>query len=123
MTSDRIMQAIGRIERAITRLETVTGRGRDLSARQADEISRLDAALHAAETRNAVLQATLEHEREEAAADRNAALAHADRDSPAMAAHANDPHAMNPFSHDKALAALRSLDSLIDDLQKARRDG
>lgn len=121
MTSDRMMQAIGRIERAITRLETATGRGRDLSARQADEISRLDAALHAAETRNAVLQATLEHEREEAAADRNAA--HTDRDSPAMAAHANDPHAMNPFSHDKALAALRSLDSLIDDLQKARRDG
>ncbi len=113
MTSDRMMQAIGRIDRAITRLETATGRGRDLSGRQADEISRLKAALHAADERNVALQEKLESEREEAAAGRETALAHSSK----------DPHAMNPFSHDKALAALRSLDSLIDDLQKARRDG
>lgn len=113
MTSDRMMQAIGRIERAITRLETATDRGRDLSGRQAEEISRLKAALHASEERNGALQEKLEREREEAASGREAALAHIEQ----------DPHAMNPFSHDKALAALRSLDSLIDDLQKARRDG
>lgn len=114
MTSDRMMQAIGRIERAITRLQTATGRGADLSGRQADEISRLKAALHLAEERNGALQEKLAHEQERATAERAAALA-----VPAE----SDPHAMNPFSHDKALAALRSLDSLIDDLQKARRDG
>lgn len=113
MTSDRMMQAIGRIERAITRLETATVRGRDLSAGQADEISRLKAGLHAAEKRNDTLQETLERERERLSTEQESALAHAEP----------DPHAMNPFSHDKALAALRSLDSLIDDLQKARRDG
>lgn len=110
MTSDRMMQAIGRMERAITRLETAMVRGRDHSARQADEIARLQTGLHAAEERNAALLKDVEQAQESA---REGVLTHAEQ----------DPHAMNPFSHDKALAALRSLDSLIDDLQKARRDG
>ncbi|MCE7796978.1 hypothetical protein LWE61_10450 [Sphingobium sufflavum] len=118
MTSDRMMQAIGRIERAIARLETATGRGRDQSARQSDEIGRLRAALQQAEARNDALTQELEQQQELVGSGPQAAFAHADPDGQAP-----DPHAMNPFSHDKALAALRSLDSLIDDLQKARRDG
>ncbi|HEX7872192.1 MAG TPA: hypothetical protein VF475_04720 [Sphingobium sp.] len=110
MTSDRMMQAIGRIERAITRLDTAVDRKRGLSAareaEQAEEIARLRAQLLAAEQRNAELV-----EREQ------------DRERQASPTAEPDPHAINAFSHDKALAALRSLDSLIDDLQKARRDG
>ncbi|MET0363340.1 MAG: hypothetical protein ABW169_01680 [Sphingobium sp.] len=110
MTSDRMMQAIGRIERAITRLDTAVDRKRGLSAEreseQARDIARLKAQLLAAEQRNAELV-----EREQ------------DRQREASVPAEPDPHAINAFSHDKALAALRSLDSLIDDLQKARRDG
>lgn len=111
MTSDRMMQAIGRIERAITRLETAVDKKQDAAslqaADQAREIARLKGELLATEQRNAeLLQREQEREEERIA-------------SPAEP----DPHAMNAFSHDKALAALRSLDSLIDDLQKGRRDG
>ncbi|MFT3966655.1 MAG: hypothetical protein QM690_12325 [Sphingobium sp.] len=110
MTSDRMMQAIGRIERAITRLETAVDRKNAISgereAVQAKEIARLEKELLVTEQRNAELLAR-EKERE------GEAPVHAEP----------DPHAINAFSHDKALAALRSLDSLIDDLQKARRDG
>lgn len=90
MTSDRMMQAIGRIERAISRIEAGVGK---LRARANDS------------------QAELEQLRQSRAEGLLGASA------------TPDPHAMNPYSHDKALAALRSLDSLIDDLQKARRDG
>lgn len=107
MTSDRMMQTIGRIERALTRLESAATRKQDFAAdRLAEkdtEIARLHAGLRAAEQRHAEL---LERAKEGVAA-----------------AAEQDPHAINAFSHDKALAALRSLDSLIDDLQKARRDG
>ncbi|HEX7854113.1 MAG TPA: hypothetical protein VF503_10490 [Sphingobium sp.] len=110
MTSDRMMQAIGRIERAITRLETAVTRKQGLSAERTaekdQEIARLKAEILATERHNAEL---LERER--------------DRQENAPAFIEQDPHAINAFSHDKALAALRSLDSLIDDLQKARRDG
>lgn len=116
MTSDRMMQAIGRIERAISRLETATVRNRESAAAHAREIARLGDALRVAQSDNsALLEKTREWEE-----------AHA-RQSESVRAEfvlpETDPHAMNPFSHDKALAALRSLDALIDDLQKARRDG
>lgn len=118
MTSDRMMQAIGRMERAISRLQTAAEKRRDEAAGMAREIALLDASLRSAQGEKAELlgreQALLERERERVAAEaRQAELALPDP----------DPHAMNPFSHDKALAALRSLDALIDDLQKARRDG
>jgi uncharacterized protein YhaN len=102
-----MMQTIGRLERAITRLEAVMARKQELAARQLAEkdreIARLAGELAASEQRAMDL---LERERDHA-----------------HAAVEQDPHAINAFSHDKALAALRSLDSLIDDLQKARRDG
>lgn len=101
MTSDRMMQVIGRIERAISRIESAVettathnraqGAAYDVQSR---EIERLKAERHTLATSEAASR-PLEQ----------------------------DPHAINPYSHDKALAALRSLDSLIDDLQKARRDG
>ena len=72
MTSDRMIQAIGRIERAISRLET-----------------------------------TVEKVRSQP------------RSKPPQ----GDPALVDPFSHDKAVAALRSLDALIDDIQKAQRNG
>lgn len=111
MTSDRMMQAIGRIERAISRLETAVDRNHERAAGHAEEIARLADALRTAESDNGAL---LKKARDwEEAHARQAELVLPEP----------DPHAMNPFSHDKALAALRSLDALIDDLQKARRDG
>ncbi|CAN5290691.1 hypothetical protein BH10PSE13_BH10PSE13_23040 [soil metagenome] len=116
MTSDRMMQAIGRIERAISRLETAAGRNRERVTVDAREIARLGDALRTAEADNSAL---LEKTREwEEAHARQSESAGSEFPLPE-----SDPHAMNPFSHDKALAALRSLDALIDDLQKARRDG
>lgn len=100
MTSDRMMQALGRIERAISRLESDLGR---MQQRLRD--SEAEAAAQAAARALA----------EERARD--------DAERPEAAPEPPDPHAMDPFSRDKALAALRSLDSLIEDLQKARRDG
>lgn len=94
MTSDRMMQGLGRIERAISRLE-----------------SDLDKMRQRLRDSEAAAQALAE----ERARD--------EREHPEAAAEPPDPHAIDPFSRDKALAALRSLDSLIDDLQKARRDG
>lgn len=100
MTSDRMMQAIGRIERAITRIETLT--------------EKLHGQLTAQRAEADGLRAEAERLRADAAR----------KPSPMHDLFAEpDPHAMNDFSRDKALAALRSLDSLIDDLQKARRDG
>lgn len=118
MTSDRMMQAIGRMERAISRLETAVEKRREQAGGHAREIARLGTALREAQAQNAtLLERDAQREREKVAAQaRQAELA---LSQPEQA----DPHAMNPFSHDKALAALRSLDSLIDDLQKARRDG
>lgn len=101
MTSDRMIQAIGRIERAISRLETTAekarSRLRDQSQALADACKRADA--HAAEA-----------ERLRAA-------------QPVAVAVQGDLALVDPFSHDKAVAALRSLDALIDDLQKAQRNG
>ncbi|MET0240378.1 MAG: hypothetical protein ABW184_10835 [Sphingobium sp.] len=97
MTSDRMKQAMGRIERAISRLETTVERISDHSAAQEGEITRLNAEIRDAERRHADLSQ--------------------------IAAAQGDPDALPPLSHDKALAALRSLDALIEDLQRARRDG
>jgi len=101
MTSDRMMQAIGRIERAISRLETTVEKARSRTRDQARDIAEANARAkaHAAEVY------------------RLRAL------DPAPAPPQGDPALVDPFSHDKAVAALRSLDALIDDLQKGQRNG
>lgn len=81
MASDRMKQAMERLERAISRAEVAT--------RQI------------AEERQAALEAEL-------SADPGGHAPGVDID---------------PYSRDKAIAALKSLDSLIGDLQKARGDG
>ncbi len=82
MASDAMMQAVGRLERALTRAETLA---RDLAEQHARAIE----AQLASDT------------------DDDAAGGSVDID---------------PFSRDKAIAALKSLDALIGDLQKARSD-
>ena len=82
MASDAMMQAIGRLERALTRAESL--------ARQVSE------------EHSKVIEAQL-------AADPG--------DEPDASAGEIDP-----FSRDKAIAALKSLDALIGDLQKARSE-
>lgn len=101
MTSERMTQAAARIDRAITRLE--------------GSIAKAVARATAAEEALARATAAAETARPSAGA--------ASADLFAVPAPRQDEGEVNPFSHDKALAALRSLDSLIDDLQKARRDG
>jgi hypothetical protein len=81
MASDAMMQAIGRLERALTRAETL--------ARQV------------AEEHGKALEAQLANG--EAADDAGSVE-------------------IDPFSRDKAIAALKSLDALIGDLQKARSE-
>lgn len=81
MASDAMMQAIGRLERALTRAETL--------ARQV------------AEEHGKALEAQL-----------------ANGDT----ADADGSVEIDPFSRDKAIAALKSLDALIGDLQKARSE-
>jgi len=81
MASDAMMQAIGRIERAVTRAEAL--------------------ARKLAEERSQMIEAQLAGE-EEAPAE------------PAVD--------IDPFSRDKAIAALKSLDALIGDLQRARSE-
>jgi hypothetical protein len=82
MASDAMMQAIGRIERALSRVEGL--------------------AKHLHEERAKVL-------------DQQLAEMDVDR--------GNEPAVdIDPFSRDKAIAALKSLDALIGDLQKARSD-
>ena len=82
MASDAMMQAIGRIERALSRAEGIARQLAEARARALDE--RL------------------------ASMEANAA---------------SGPHIdIDPFSRDKALAALKSLDALIGDLQNARND-
>ena len=78
MASDAMMQAIGRLERAVVRAETL---GKRLTEERAQQI---EVQLAAAED---------------------------------MA-----PGEIDPFSRDKAIAALKSLDALIGDLQKARSE-
>lgn len=82
MASDAMMQAIGRIERALSRAEGIARQLAEARARALDE--RL--AAMEAETATA----------------------------PAID--------IDPFSRDKAIAALKSLDALIGDLQKARSE-
>ena len=82
MASDAMMQAIGRLERALARAET-------LAKRVAEEQAR-------------AIEAQLAGDRASEAA-----------------AGAVD---IDPFSRDKAIAALKSLDALIGDLQKARSE-
>lgn len=81
MASDAMMQAIGRLERALTRAETL--------------------AKQLAEQHAEALEAQL-------------ARSEADDAGPAVE--------IDPFSRDKAIAALKSLDALIGDLQKARSE-
>lgn len=100
MTSDRMIQAIGRIERAISRLETTVEKVRNRSREQT--------------------QALAEASRR---ADAHAAEAERLRAGQPAAPVQGDLALVDPFSHDKAVAALRSLDALIDDLQKAQRNG
>lgn len=101
MTSDRMMQAIGRIERAISRLETTVDKVRSRAREQARDVAD-------ANRRADALAAEAERLRAEQAA---------------VAPPQGDLALVDPFSHDKAVAALRSLDALIDDLQKAQRNG
>ncbi len=82
MASDAMMQAIGRLERALTRAESL--------ARQVSE------------DHGKVIEAQ---------------FANAPNDEPDTSAGEIDP-----FSRDKAIAALKSLDALIGDLQKARSE-
>lgn len=82
MASDRMKQALERLERAISRAEVAT--------RQI------------AEERQAALEAEL---------------------SADPGGHGPPGVDIDPYSRDKAIAALKSLDSLIGDLQKARGDG
>ena len=81
MASDAMMQAIGRIERALSRAEGIARQLAEARARALDE------RLAAMEGVNG---------------------------EPAIE--------IDPFSRDKAVAALKSLDALIGDLQKARSD-
>jgi len=81
MASDAMMQAIGRIERALSRAEGIARQLAEARARALDE--RL---------------ATMEGVNGEPAIE------------------------IDPFSRDKAIAALKSLDALIGDLQNARND-
>ncbi len=82
MASDAMMQAIGRLERALTRAETLA---RDLAEQHARSI-----------------EAQLTGEPGDDVPDNSVEI--------------------DPFSRDKAIAALKSLDALIGDLQKARSD-
>jgi hypothetical protein len=111
MSNDRMMQAMGRIERAIGRLEAAAQRQTVHARQQSQEIARLTDGLDQARRENDELR------------EREQALRQETGRPSATVFPEQDPHAMNAFSHDKALAALRSLDTLIDDLQKARRDG
>ncbi len=82
MASDAMMQAIGRLERALTRAETLA---KELAEEHAQAIE--------------------------------AQLAHDERQDPT-----GSSVEIDPFSRDKAIAALKSLDALIGDLQKARSE-
>jgi len=76
-----MMQAIGRLERALTRAETLA---KQIAEEHAQAIEAQLAAEDAADSANSV--------------------------------------EIDPFSRDKAIAALKSLDALIGDLQKARSE-
>lgn len=82
MASDAMMQAIGRLERALTRAEALA---KQVAEEHAEAI---EAQLAAEDT--------------------------ADGEGSAVE--------IDPFSRDKAIAALKSLDALIGDLQKARSE-
>lgn len=82
MASDAMMQAVGRLERALARAET-------LATRVAQEHAQSIEAQLAGDT----------------ASDASGEAVDID-----------------PFSRDKAIAALKSLDALIGDLQKARSE-
>lgn len=81
MASDAMKQAIGRLERAVTRAE---GLARELSEENAQRLE--------------------------------AQLAHSFDEAPLTGSE------IDPYSRDKAIAALKSLDALIGDLQKARSE-
>ena len=82
MASDAMMQAVGRLERAVARAES-------LAKQVAEEHARTIEAQLSGDT------------------------------APDAAGDAVD---IDPFSRDKAIAALKSLDALIGDLQKARSE-
>lgn len=89
MASEAMMQAIGRVERALARVEKLAGKLREERAEADNARSRIE---------------------EQQAAPQQAA------------AQAEVPVDIDPFSRDKAIAALKSLDALIGDLQKARSE-
>lgn len=82
MASDAMMQAIGRLERALARAETL--------------------AQQVVEAHAGYIEAQLANGETADAADSSVEI--------------------DPFSRDKAIAALKSLDALIGDLQKARSE-
>ncbi|MBU0556342.1 MAG: hypothetical protein KKD64_02255 [Alphaproteobacteria bacterium] len=81
MASKAMMQAIERLDRAVTRAETLA---RQLTEERAQQI------------------------------EAQLAASSVEEDGPAVD--------IDPFSRDKAIAALKSLDALIGDLQKARSE-
>jgi hypothetical protein len=80
MASDAMMQAIGRLERALSRAE---GLARQIAEAQAEALDTKLAAMDDDDTDESAVN-------------------------------------VDPFCRDKAIAALKSLDALIGDLQKAR---
>lgn len=96
MASERMVEAIERLEQAIARVEA-----------EAKRQAQVRAALGEALTRSRAETASMREQLATAAA---------------AAPPVPEPKA-DPFSRDKAIAALKSLDSLIGDLQKARTDG
>lgn len=82
MASDAMMQAIGRLERALTRAESL--------------------AKQVSEEHAKVIEAQFAQDLD------------GDADTSSVE--------IDPFSRDKAIAALKSLDALIGDLQKARSE-
>jgi molybdopterin biosynthesis enzyme len=97
MASERMVEAIGRLERAIARVEAEAKRQVQVRAALGEALTRSRAE----------------------AANAKEILAKVQTSTPDGLATAET----DPFSRDKAIAALKSLDSLIGDLQKARADG
>lgn len=91
MTSDRMIQAIGRIDRAISRLEGAAARIVEAGQHQAREVESLRA-------------------------ERQQLVEAAERTAPA-------PAAAEGVDREKALSALRALDALIGELERARQNG
>jgi hypothetical protein len=129
MNNDRMMQALGRIERAISRLEIGLEKSRALSRAQTQSVTEAQAHITAQAEVVAEAQAHITAQQQSLEEAEARLIAQAKEIEQLKAAAATPAPAqgdlglVDPFSHDKALAALKSLDSLIDDLQKARQNG